>query len=29
MDTDKGKFELCKDVAAFANSLGDLLVCGV
>jgi hypothetical protein len=26
--TDKGKFELCKDVAALANAQGGLLVCG-
>lgn len=29
LNTDKGKFELCKDVAAFANAQGGLLVCGV
>jgi hypothetical protein len=29
LDTAKGKFELCKDVAAFANAQGGLLVCGV
>lgn len=29
LDSDKGKFELCKDVAAFANAQGGLLVCGV
>jgi predicted HTH transcriptional regulator len=26
--TDKGKFDLCKDVVAFANAQGGLLVCG-
>jgi hypothetical protein len=29
VNTDKGKFELCKDMAAFANAQGGLLVCGV
>ncbi|MFI0410603.1 helix-turn-helix domain-containing protein [Actinomadura sp. 3N508] len=29
LNTDRLKFELCKDVAAFANALGGLLVCGV
>lgn len=29
VDTDRGKFELCKDVAAFANAQGGLLVLGV
>ncbi|GGL55205.1 AlbA family DNA-binding domain-containing protein [Planomonospora parontospora] len=29
LNTDKGKFELCKDVAAFANAQGGLLVCGI
>lgn len=29
LDTDKSKFELCKDVAAFANAVGGLLVVGV
>lgn len=29
LDSDKGKYELCKDVAAFANAHGGLLVCGV
>lgn len=29
LDTDKAKFELCKDVAAFANAQGGLLVLGV
>ncbi|WP_030619312.1 helix-turn-helix domain-containing protein [Streptomyces fulvoviolaceus] len=28
LSTDKGKFELSKDVAAFANASGGLLVCG-
>ncbi|MEW2161060.1 RNA-binding domain-containing protein [Streptomyces sp. NPDC007189] len=28
LSTDKGKFELAKDVAAFANAGGGLLVCG-
>jgi hypothetical protein len=28
LNTDKGKFELCKDVAALANAQGGLLVCG-
>lgn len=27
--SDKGKFELCKDVAALANAQGGLLICGV
>jgi len=29
VQTEKGKFELCKDVAALANAQGGLLVCGV
>lgn len=29
IDIDRGAFELCKDVAAFANAQGGLLVCGV
>ncbi|MEU0030859.1 hypothetical protein [Streptomyces sp. NPDC006335] len=28
LSTDKGKFELAKDVAAFSNALGGLIVCG-
>jgi hypothetical protein len=28
LSTDKGKFELAKDVAAFANTRGGLIVCG-
>ncbi|MCW7991062.1 hypothetical protein XF35_39080 [Streptomyces platensis subsp. clarensis] len=28
LTTDKGKFELAKDVAAFANAGGGLIVCG-
>ena len=28
LSTDKGKFELAKDVAAFANASGGLIVCG-
>jgi hypothetical protein len=28
LSTDKGKFELCKDVAAFTNGPGGLIVCG-
>lgn len=28
LSTDKGKFELAKDVTAFANSSGGLIVCG-
>ncbi|WP_329174389.1 AlbA family DNA-binding domain-containing protein [Streptomyces sp. NBC_01477] len=29
VQTDKGKFDLAKDVAAFANAQGGLLVCGI
>jgi hypothetical protein len=28
LSTDKGKFELAKDVAAFSNASGGLIVCG-
>lgn len=29
LESDRGKFELCKDVAALANSQGGLVVCGI
>lgn len=29
LNSPKGRFELCKDVAAFANAQGGLLICGV
>lgn len=29
VQTDRGKFDLAKDVAAFANAQGGLLVCGI